>query len=263
MNERLRILITNDDGIYADGINVLASTLSSIYDVTVVAPDRQKSASGHSLTIDDILVIKDVTMPSGLRGIAVVDGTPTDCVLIAVKDIMKDNPPDILISGINHGANLGGDVIYSGTVSAALEGLTQGIKSFAVSLDMFEKGHFETAARVVMRIIEEPEFYRDIVQEKSILNINVPNIPYERVMGISITRQGNLSYQNYVEKYSSPTKRTFYWIGGDRPPHEIDEETDSYALSQKMVSVTPINIELTNFNLIPRLKKAVVKLRIP
>jgi 5'-nucleotidase len=263
MSEKLRILITNDDGIYADGINVLSVSLSSAFDVTVVAPDRQKSASGHSLTIDDILVIREVTMPSGLRGIAVIDGTPTDCVLIAVKDIMKENPPDILVSGINHGANLGGDVIYSGTVSAALEGLTQSITSFAVSLDAFDKGHFETAARVVIRIIEEPEFYRNIVQEKSILNINVPNIPYEQIAGISITRQGGLSYQNYVEKYTSPTKRTFYWIGGDRPPHEIDVETDSYALSKKMVSVTPINIELTNFNLIPRLKKASRKLRIP
>jgi 5'-nucleotidase len=263
MREKLRVLITNDDGIYADGINTLASALYEIVNVTVVAPDREKSASGHSLTIDDILVIKEITMPSGLKGIAVVDGTPTDCVLMAVKDIMKDDPPDILVSGINHGANLGGDVIYSGTVSAALEGLAQGITSFAVSLDMHEKGHFETASRVVMKIIEEPEFYKNIVQEKSILNINVPNVLYNRIAGIVITRQGDLSYQNYVEKYTSPTKRTFYWIGGDRPPHEIDQETDSYALSQNRVSVTPINIELTNFNLIPRLKKSVSKLRIP
>ncbi len=260
---RKKILITNDDGIYADGINALAVALSRIAEVTVVAPDRQKSATGHSLTIDDTLLIKKITMPSGLKGIAVVDGTPTDCVLIAIKDIMNDNLPDIIVSGINQGANIGGDLIYSGTIAGALEGLTQGFISFAVSLDTHEKGYFDTAAKVVIKIIEKPEFYINIVQEKSILSINVPNVPYDKLAGISITRQGDVSYQNYVEKYTSPTKRTFYWIGGDRPPHEIDQETDSYAVSKNRVSVTPINIELTNFTLIPRLKKAVKGLSIP
>lgn len=260
---RKRILVTNDDGIYAQGINTLVEYLIRVADVTVIAPDRQKSAQGHALTIDDILLIKEVEMPCGYKGTVIVDGTPTDCVLIGIKELMKDNLPDLVISGINHGANLGGDILYSGTVAGALEGLTNGVTSFAVSLDTLGSGFFETAAEVVLRIIRTEEFYRNVLQNKSILNINVPNVPYEELRGFRITRQGEIAYQNYVEKYLSPSKKTFYWIGGDRPPHELEEDTDSYAIAKKMVSITPINIDMTNYPLMIALKKASENLKIP
>ncbi len=260
---RKRILVTNDDGIYAQGINTLVEYLSKIADITVVAPDRQKSAQGHALTIDDILLIKEVVMPCGYSGTIIVDGTPTDCVLIGVKEIMKDNAPDIVVSGINQGANLGGDILYSGTVAAALEGLTNNITSFAVSLDSLSSGYFETAAQVMIRIIEAEKFYKGVLENRSILNVNVPNVPYNELKGVKITRQGVIAYQNYVEKYLSPTKKTFFWIGGDRPPHELEEDTDSYAIAKKMVSITPINIDLTNYSLMLNLKKTSNILKIP
>lgn len=260
---RKKILLTNDDGIESSGINKLVEELISIADLTVVAPDRQKSATSHSLTIDGILPIKEVSMPCGFKGFAVVNGTPTDCVLIAIKDIMKEDLPDLLISGINQGANLGGDILYSGTVAAALEGLTQGITSFAVSLDsLSSNSHFETAAKAMVKIVETEEFYKNLLQEKSILNINVPNVPYEELKGFTITRQGDLSYQNYVEKYISPKNKAYYWIGGDRPPHEIDEETDSFAIAYKKISISPINVDLTNYRLLPRLKKIIAALKL-
>lgn len=260
---RKKILITNDDGIYSQGINTLVEYLFRIAEVTVVAPDRQKSATSHSLTIDDILLMKEVDMPCGYKGIALVDGTPTDCVLIGVKEIMKDNPPDLIISGINHGANLGGDILYSGTVAGALEGLSSGIISFAVSLDTLGTGFFDTAAKVVLKLIQAEEFYKNILSEKTILNINIPNVPYEELQGFLVTRQGEIAYQNYVEKYKSPTNKTFFWIGGDRPPHELEEGTDSYAIAHKMVSISPINIDLTNHSLIAALKKSSRVLNIP
>lgn len=257
------ILVTNDDGIESIGINALVKELLKIARVTVVAPDREKSASSHSLTIDGILPIREITMPCGYKGFAVIDGTPTDCVLIGVKDIMKEDPPDLLISGINQGANLGGDILYSGTVAAALEGLSQGVTSFAVSLDSLKGGFFDTAARVIVKIVQSEDFYKNLLQERSILNINVPNFPVEDLAGFSITRQGYLSYQNYVEKFTSPRNRTYYWIGGERPPHEVEEDTDSFAISGKKVSISPISADLTNYSILPRLRKLSSKLKIP
>jgi 5'-nucleotidase len=259
----MRILLVNDDGIYAKGIRILAKFLRELGDVVVVAPDRQKSAAGHSLTINDVLLIKEVEIEEGFKGIAVVDGTPTDCVLVGVKDIMKDEPPDFVVSGINHGANLGGDILYSGTVAGALEGLANGFKSVAISLDVHsDEGHFETAATVAKKILQTPELFEGIVEERSILNVNVPNVPYEELNGFRITRQGKTQYENYLEKYVNPQGKIFYWIGGDRPPHELEEDTDSFAVANKYVSITPINIDLTNYALIGKLKKILPKLTV-
>jgi len=176
--DKMRVLVVNDDGIYARGIRVLANALRTISDVVVVAPDRQKSAAGHSLTINECFSIKKVEIEKDFNGITVVDGTPTDCVLVGVKDITKDNPPDFVISGINQGANLGGDILYSGTVAGALEGLVNGFKSIAISLDTNrDDGHFDTAAKVALKILEKKELLDGIVEERSILNVNVPNVP--------------------------------------------------------------------------------------
>ncbi|MHB8106902.1 MAG: 5'/3'-nucleotidase SurE [Candidatus Cryosericum sp.] len=244
---RVRILLTNDDGIFANGINTVGAALAATYDVTVVAPEGNQSGSSHSLTLGDILPIREVTMPCGLKGFA-LRGTPTDCVLVALLDVMKNNPPDIVVSGCNHGPNVGVDVLYSGTVSAALEGLRQGHPSIALSLDMehgVQPHHFETAAAVLMEILAEPAFYADLVKEPAILNVNVPNVPLRDVRGIMITKQGFRAYENYVEKQFSPRGRAYYWIAGNSGPHDAKPGSDGYALISGYVSVTPINLDLT------------------
>lgn len=244
---RIRILLTNDDGIFANGINAVGAALAATYDVTVVAPEGNQSGSSHSLTLGDILPIREVTMPCGLKGFS-LRGTPTDCVLVALLDVMKDNPPDIVVSGCNHGPNVGVDVLYSGTVSAALEGLRQGHPSIAVSLDMVhgvQPHHFETAAAVLMEILAEPAFYADLIKAPAILNVNVPNVPLSDVRGIMITKQGFRAYENFVEKQFSPRGRAYYWIAGNSGPHDAKPGSDGYALINNYVSVTPINLDLT------------------
>jgi len=244
---RIRILLTNDDGIFANGINAVGAALAATYDVTVVAPEGNQSGSSHSLTLGDILPIREVTMPCGLKGFA-LRGTPTDCVLVALLDVMKNNPPDIVVSGCNHGPNVGVDVLYSGTVSAALEGLRQGHPSIALSLDMehgVEPHHFETAAAVLMEILAEPAFYADLVKAPAILNVNVPNVPLSHVKGVMITKQGFRAYENFVEKQFSPRGRAYYWIAGNSGPHDAKPGSDGYALISDYVSVTPINLDLT------------------
>ncbi|HWQ22335.1 MAG TPA: 5'/3'-nucleotidase SurE, partial [Clostridia bacterium] len=221
--------------------------LAEHYDLTIVAPEGNQSGSSHSLTLGDILPIREVTMSCGLKGFA-LRGTPTDCVLVALLDVMKDNPPDIVVSGCNHGPNVGVDVLYSGTVSAALEGLRQGHPSIALSLDMVhgvQPHHFETAAAVLLEILAEPAFYADLVKAPAILNVNVPNIPSSDVRGVMITKQGFRSYENFVEKQFSPRGRAYYWIAGNSGPHDAKPGSDGYALISDYVSVTPINLDLT------------------
>ncbi|MCE5193141.1 MAG: 5'/3'-nucleotidase SurE [Candidatus Cryosericum sp.] len=244
---RTRILLTNDDGVFANGINAIGGALSATYDVTVVAPEGNQSGSSHSLTLGDILPIREVALPCGLNGFS-LRGTPTDCVLVALFDVMKDSPPDIVVSGCNHGPNVGVDVLYSGTVSAALEGLRQGYPSIALSLDMqhgVQPHHFETAAAVLMEILAEPTFYGDLVKAPAILNVNVPNVPLSNIRGIMITKQGFRSYENFVEKQFSPRGRAYYWIAGNSGPHDAQPGSDGYALINNYVSVTPINLDLT------------------
>jgi len=244
---RIRILLTNDDGILANGINAVAAALSATYDVTVVAPEGNQSGSSHSLTLGDILPIREMTMPCGLKGFA-LRGTPTDCILVALLDVMKDNPPDIVVSGCNHGPNVGVDVLYSGTVSAALEGLRQGHPSIALSLDMeygVQPHHFETAAAVLMEILAGPAFYAGLVKAPATLNVNVPNVPLSGIKGVMITKQGFRAYENFVEKQFSPRGRAYYWITGNSGPHDPKPGSDGYALINNYVSVTPINLDLT------------------
>ncbi len=244
---RTHVLLTNDDGIYANGINVVGAALAEKYDVTVVAPEGNQSGSSHSLTLGDILPIREVVMPCGLKGFS-LRGTPTDCILVALLDVMKDNPPDIVVSGCNHGPNVGYDVLYSGTVSAALEGLRQGHPSIALSLDMMhgvQPHHFETAAAVLMEILAEPGFYDGLVEASAILNVNVPNIPLTDIEGLMITKQGIRAYENFVDKQFSPRGRAYYWISGNSGPHDAQPGSDGYALIGHYVSVTPVNLDLT------------------
>lgn len=237
------ILVTNDDGVHAQGIKALAHALESIGEVYVIAPDRERSASGHSLTIHKPLRV----LPLGERTYAVT-GTPTDCVAVGVAKIMPRRP-DLIVSGINHGPNLGDDITYSGTVSAALEGTILNIPSMAVSISYYGRGeaHFDSAARVACemgRFVLEHALPYD-----TLLNINVPNVPYDMLKGHRLTRQGRRVYDGAIHETASPWGDMYYWIGGGVPYWEQGEDTDISAVLEGYVSLTPLHLDLTNYGI--------------
>lgn len=233
----MKILLSNDDGYQAKGIHCLWQALRAIADVSVVAPDRNRSGASNSLTLDH--PIRATTQENGCIS---VDGTPTDCVHLALTGLL-DYEPDIVVAGINAGANLGDDVIYSGTVAAAVEGRFLGFPALAVSL-VGERGkHYETAARVVCQILQrlmENPLPRDIV-----LNVNVPDIPYAQLRGIRATRLGCRHKSEPVVKQLDPRGRPIYWVGPVGPEQDAGPGTDFHAIGQQAVSVTPIQVDLT------------------
>jgi 5'-nucleotidase len=243
----VRILITNDDGFYADGIRALKAALQQDNDVYVVAPDREKSAASHSLTLDFPLRInrkgdKDYT----------VDGTPTDCVLVAVHGLLKDNLPELIISGINHGANMGEDVSYSGTVAAAFEGAILGIRSIAISLVGTEDLTFDAAKVFIGGLVRC--FPSLQLAPRTLLNINVPNVSPQEVSGIAITKLGNRIYRDDIIQNVDPRGKFYYWIGGDKPIWEKEQGTDFEAIERKKISVTPLHLDLTHYEEIERMR---------
>lgn len=234
-----RILVTNDDGIYSEGIKLLAGALEEIGEVTVVAPDREQSASGHSLTLNRPLRMRQIEE----RWFA-VDGTPTDCVSLAVMWLLEDDPPDIVVSGINFGSNLGDDVTYSGTVSATFEGSLLGVPSIAFSQEVGEHFSFERAAELARALVErlvETDLPRGLL-----LNVN---IPAGDIDGISWTRLGRRRYRQAVVEKTDPRGRKYYWIAGTPEWHE-EEGTDYAALSSGRVSVTPLHLDLTDYGVL-------------
>jgi len=231
----MHILLSNDDGVYADGINTLALALSDIATITIVAPDRNRSAVSNSLTLDTPIRARELT-PNTIM----VQGTPTDCVHLALSELLEEKP-DLLISGINHGSNLGDDVLYSGTVAAATEGYFLGIPSIAISL--VGDTHFDTAANFIL------QFVKDLVQSpipcNEVLNINVPDIPENELQGVEITRLGQRYHAENMIKVQDPRGEDVYWIG---PPGETaiaGVGTDFYAIEHKKVSITPLKVDLT------------------
>lgn len=244
----MRILITNDDGYYAEGIKALSAALEQDNEVYIVAPDREKSAASHSLTLDFPLRINR----KGERDYT-VDGTPTDCVLVAVHGLLKDSLPGLIISGINHGANMGEDVTYSGTVAAAFEGAILGIRSIAISLVGHERLSFD-AAKVFIRGLVRC-FPSLQLEPRTLLNINVPNVSPSEVTGISITRLGNRIYRDDIIRNVDPRGKYYYWIGGDRPIWERQQGTDFEAIEHKKISVTPMHLDLTHYDEIERMRK--------
>ncbi|MDP9121675.1 MAG: 5'/3'-nucleotidase SurE [Acidobacteriota bacterium] len=232
-----RILVTNDDGIFSLGIKLLAASLAEIAEVWVVAPDREQSASGHALTLTRPLRMQKVE-----EGWYAADGTPTDCVNLAVLSLLKDKPPDFVCSGINFGLNLGDDVTYSGTVSATFEGTLMGIPSVAFSQEVAEGFSFAPAARFARLLLEmlvaEKELPRDML-----LNVNVPAGP---IGGLSFTRLGRRSYQQTVIENVDPRGRKYYWIAG-RPQWQKASGTDYEAVSSGRISVTPLHLDLTHY----------------
>ena len=236
----MRILLANDDGYQAQGLRMLARSLSDLADVTVVAPDRNRSGASNSLTLDSPLRVERVDEHTYY-----VNGTPTDCVHIAITGLLEQ-PPDMLISGINHGANLGDDVLYSGTVAAAMEGRFLGIPSLAVSLVLEMGEHFETAATLTRRLVERS--LADPLPADSILNVNVPDVPLERIRGVRPTRLGFRHKSEPVIKALDPKNRPIYWIGAAGAGQDTGPGTDFHAIADECVSISPIKVDLTAHN---------------
>ncbi len=231
-----RILVTNDDGVYSEGVKLLAGALRDLAEVVVVAPDREPSASGHSLTLS-----RPLRMQKLEENLYAVDGTPTDCVNLAVLWLMKDAPPDLVLSGINFGLNLGDDVTYSGTVSATFEGTLLGIPSVAFSQEVAEHFSFEPAAafarELVASLLSSP-MPRDLL-----LNVNVPAGGYD---GVSFTRLGHRIYKQSVVEKRDPRGRRYFWIAGT-PEWQPEEGTDHAAVQGGCISVTPLHLDLTDY----------------
>ena len=242
----MRILISNDDGVHSEGIIVLANELKKIAKVVVVAPDRERSAAGHSLTLQHPLRIEKIR-----KNFYSVDGTPTDSVILGVNEILKKKP-DIVISGINKGANLGDDITYSGTVAAAIEGTLLGIPSFAVSLTSNMNFEFETAAHFATKVAESIMRYG--LPDETLLNVNVPNLPLDQINGTMITHQGKRVYDNSIIKKKDPRGKDYFWMGGESIGFEKERWTDFDAIEQDCVSITPIKLDLTNYDVIDELK---------
>jgi 5'-nucleotidase len=242
----MRILLSNDDGYFSHGLAKLADTLASVAEITVVAPERDRSGASNSLTLDRPLTVK-----RSANGFLFVNGTPTDCVHLAVTGLL-DDLPDMVISGINLGANMGDDTIYSGTVAAATEGFLLGIPSLAVSLTSKVGMHFDTAARVTLEMVER--LRRAPVSGPVLLNLNVPDVPYDKLHGIEITRLGKRHKAEPVIKEVNPRKETVYWVGPAGGAQDAGEGTDFYAVAASRVSVTPLQVDLTHTGQIPQLR---------
>ncbi|MHB1354235.1 MAG: 5'/3'-nucleotidase SurE [Thiobacillus sp.] len=236
----MRILLSNDDGYFAPGLAALAEALAPLAEVTVVAPERDRSGASNSLTLDRPLMLRQA--PSGFY---YVNGTPTDCVHLAVTG-MLDHLPDMVISGINHGANMGDDTIYSGTVAAATEGYLLGIPSIAVSLANHNAVYFDSAARVVGDLVRRLQ--NNPPTEPTLLNVNVPDRAWDAVKGIRVTRLGKRHKAESVVKTSNPRGQTVYWVGAAGAAQDAGEGTDFHAVADGYVSITPLQMDLTRFS---------------
>ncbi len=233
------ILVSNDDGIHAAGVRALEAALAPLGEVWVVAPDREQSAASHSLSLHRPLRVE----PAGPRRLA-VDGTPTDCVNLAINGILPERPR-LVVSGVNHGANLGDDITYSGTVSAAIEGTLLGVPSIAVSVVMRNGVDFspaaEFAARLARRILQSG------LPADTLLNVNVPALPLSALRGYTVTKQGKRRYGDAIVEKVDPRGKKYYWIGGEDLGFIPEEGTDFSAVEAGSISVTPLRLDLTNY----------------
>jgi 5'-nucleotidase len=242
------ILVSNDDGVRSEGIEALADAMKALGAVYIVAPDRERSAAGHSLTLTHPLRVEKL----GPR-VYSVDGTPTDCVNLGVNGILRGKKIDLLVSGINKGANLGDDITYSGTVSAAIEGTLLGIPSVALSLVTRKRFRFDVAAHYALAVARK--VLRKGLPGDTLLNVNVPNVPREEIRGVRMTRQGKRIYGDLIVEKRDPRGRKYYWIGGDHLRSERIPGSDLEAIEGNFVSVTPIHLDLTNYGALRTLRK--------
>ncbi|MFA7096056.1 MAG: 5'/3'-nucleotidase SurE [Gammaproteobacteria bacterium] len=235
----MKILISNDDGYQSPGIICLAEALKEIAEVTVVAPERDRSGASNSLTLDN--PIRAVHMENGFIR---VDGTPTDCVHLAITGLLETEP-DMVIAGINNGANLGDDVLYSGTVAAAMEGRFLGLPAIAVSMTAAQPRHYDTAVRVVKDLLGR--LVADPLPADTILNVNVPDLPWEEIAGYEVTRLGYRHRAEPVVKATDPRGRAIYWIGPPGAEQDAGPGTDFHAIRTRHVSITPLHVDLTRY----------------
>jgi len=235
----MNIMVTNDDGIHAAGIRALAEAMAELGTVTVIAPDRERSAASHSLTLHSPLRVFELR-----KGWYAVDGTPTDCVNMGIHNMLPI-APDLVVSGINHGANLGDDITYSGTVAAAMEANLMGIPAIAFSLATFANSHhFSDAARIAVQVARQ--LITNGLFLDTFLNVNIPDFPYDCILPPLITRQGKRSFNGKIIDKTDPRGRKYFWLGSEEPQHYDEPGTDFHAIKRQHVSVTPLHLDLTN-----------------
>ncbi|MEK9714304.1 MAG: 5'/3'-nucleotidase SurE [Methylophilaceae bacterium] len=244
----MKFLLSNDDGYLAPGINELAHILSSVGEVVIVAPEENKSASSSSLTLKNPLTITEHK-----KNIYYINGTPTDCVHIALSGFLKFKP-DMVISGINDGPNMGDDTIYSGTVAAAMEGYLLDIPSLAISMSKYDPKYYTSAGQVVLDLI--PKIKN--LQQSMLLNINVPDLPYDQLKGTEITRLGKRHKAEPIIHHPNQNNKLMYWVGAAGEPNDGGPGTDFFAIKNEKVSISPIISDLTNFNKLDLLKENLI-----
>jgi 5'-nucleotidase len=249
----MRILVSNDDGVHSPGLHALVRAMASLGEVVVVAPDRERSAVGHSLTFFHPVRLEPIRPAHCVEEATyyACDGTPTDCVLLALYSIMIDSPPAIVVSGINRGANLGDDIHYSGTASAAMEAAIHGRPAVAVSLAAHRDPLWDTAAHAASRVVSA--VLERGLPERTFLNVNVPNIAQESLRGFATTVQGRTIYRQQVVARTDPRGNHYYWITGEPPTGDPEPHTDFAALASHRVSVTPVGLDLTRHAFMPSL----------
>ena len=247
----MNILISNDDGINAEGIKILAEEISKIANTYVVAPDSPRSASGHAITLHKPILINDEFIAENVEAYS-TSGTPADCVKVGIESILKDIEIDLVLSGINNGPNLGTDVIYSGTVSAAIEGFVQNKPSIAFSLNEFNvsKEVYSQVSKHASKIVNDIKDKLNILND-CILNVNIPN---GEVKGTKITRLGERKYENVLEERVSPHGKRYFWIGGKVKELEQENDSDIIAIEEGYITITPVNIDMINNKKIEILK---------
>jgi 5'-nucleotidase len=243
----MRILCTNDDGYLALGLQVLARAAAELGEVTVVAPDREQSATSHSLTLHHPLRTRRAT-----DGAMMVDGTPTDCVILALGELM-DERPDVVLSGINHGSNMGEDVLYSGTVAAAMEATVLGIPSIALSYTGEHPEELEGWEPVVARLLQDL-IGREDFPDDTLLSVNLPPVPPGEVQGVRVTSLGRRRYRESLTRAKDPSGREYFWIGGGVTQWTGPSDSDFRAVEEGYISVTPLHLDLTNYRLIETIR---------
>lgn len=238
----MRILLSNDDGYQAPGLAALAECLEAVSEVVVVAPERDRSGASNSLTL-----VRPIRAEKTANGFIRVDGTPTDCVHLAITGLLEKEP-DMVVAGINSGANLGDDVLYSGTVAAATEGRFLGLPALAVSMTSHAPEHYATGAQVALELVQR--LCREPLSPDVILNVNVPDLPYDKLKGIQSTRLGHRHKAEPVVKSSDPRGKVIYWVGPAGPEQDAGPGTDFHAVKEGYVSVTPLQVDLTRHSML-------------
>jgi len=252
----MKILISNDDGIHAPGLRALAAAVADCGEVTVIAPEREQSAAGHAVTLHKPLRMKEVPLPGLALKAYATNGTPADCIALGTVD--RGDLPDLVLSGINAGANLAEEILYSGTASAAMEGALNNITSFALSVTApASQARFDVAAELARRIVRS--FPREAAPRARFFNVNVPSLPPEEIAGIEVTRLGHRCYVNRMEKRLDPRGRPYYWFTGDPVERDSSPGTDIAAIASGKISITPLHFDLTSHDDITPLVEALAR----